>query len=477
MSSPSTDATAPPGEPPPPVSTRRERVGWYFYDWANSAFSTTVIAVFLSPFLTSLAKNAANCPTVADAVICGEERVTIIGSLALRPGAIWGILVAISVILQVLALPITGALADRTHRRRRLLAIFAYIGAAATIGFFFVENTEPGTFLPERSQQLLLACGLFVVANVSFGMSVVVYNSFLPKLAAPDDRDKVSSIGWAMGYAGGALLLLINLAAYTFYKDVNEGLVVRASLASAGVWWAVFTSLPLARLRDPEPHEIVPVRGSALVGGFRQLAATMRGMRAFPLTIAFLAVFLLYNDGVQTVINVSSQYATDHLLLASDTLIITILLVQITAFGGALLLGRVARTFGAWKTVLASLILWIAVVVGAYFLPPNNPIGFMALGGAIGIVLGGTQALSRSLFSQMIPAGKEGEYFGFYEISDKGTSWLGPLVFALSYERTGSYQTAILAVAAFFVVGFLLLLFVPVRKAIVAAGNTPPKVL
>ncbi len=465
MTSPSTEAPAPP-------STRRERVGWYFYDWANSAFSTTVIAVFLSPFLTALAEDAAGCPTVNDVVKCGEEQFTLIGSLTLRPGALWGLLVALSVILQVLALPITGALTDRTHHRRRLLAIFAYIGALSTIGFFFVESAN----------QLFLGALLFVIANVTFGMSIVVYNSFLPRLAGPDGRDKVSSIGWALGYLGGGLLLLLNLVAYTFD---DSALMVRISLASAGVWWAAFTSLPLARLRDPEPHEVVAVRGSALTGGFKQLAATMRGMRSFPLTLAFLAVFLLYNDGVQTVIAVTSQYASNYLLLDQQYLIITILLVQFTAFGGALLLGRIARSFGAWKTILGSLIVWAAVVGAAYFLPPatdpDNQLAaagpFLALGALLGIVLGGTQALSRSLFSQMIPDGKEGEYFGFYEISDKGTSWIGPLVFALSFQFTNSYQIAIISIAAFFVIGFLLLLLVPVRRAIVAAGNTPPQVL
>jgi UMF1 family MFS transporter len=385
-------------------------------------------------------------------------------SLAIRPGALWGYLVAISVILQVVALPVTGALTDRTHRRRRLLAIFAYIGAFSTIGFFFVENAD----------LLLLGCVLFVVANVTFGMSVVVYNSFLPRLAAPDDRDKVSSIGWALGYLGGGLLLLLNLIAYTFD---DRALMVRISLASAGVWWAVFTTLPLARLRDPEPHEVAPVQGSALTGGFKQLGVTLKGMRAFPLTLAFLAVFLIYNDGVQTVISVTSQYASDYLELDQQYLIITILIVQFTAFGGALLMGRIARSFGARKTILGSLILWAGVVSAAYFLPVGQAFPFIGLGMLLGIVLGGTQALSRSLFSQMIPDGKEGEYFGFYEISDKGTSWLGPLVFAISFDITGSYQVAIISIAAFFVVGFLLLLLVPVRRAIVAAGNTPPHVL
>jgi UMF1 family MFS transporter len=462
MSSSTTDAP-PTGDQAIP-STRRERVGWYFYDWANSAFSTTVIAVFLAPYLTEIAKAAAGCPTVDDAVVCTTERLDVLG-LPIAPGSFYSYTLSLAVILNFLVLPLTGAITDRSRHRRRLLALFAYVGAAATVGFFFVTGTN-----------YLLGGGLFVIGTISFGASIVVYNSFLPRLANAEDRDKISSIGWAMGYLGGGLLLVLNLVAYGLYPD-SVGMVARGSLASAGVWWAIFTTLPLLMLKDPEPHHLVPVQGSTLTGGFKQLGQTLKGLRAYPLTVFFLVAFLIYNDGVQTVIGVASLYASDYLRLETDTRIITIMLVQFTAFGGALLLGRLAKTFGAWKTILASLMLWTGVVGAAYFLPVGEAVPFMVLGMALGIVLGGTQALSRSLFSQMIPAGKEGEYFGFYEISDKGTSWIGPLVFGLSFQATDNYQIAIVSVVGFFVIGFVLLLFVPVRRAIIAAGNTPPRVL
>jgi UMF1 family MFS transporter len=459
MSSSTTDA--PPAGDQASPSTRRERVGWYFYDWANSAFSTTVIAVFLSPYLTEIAERAAGC-TADD---CSTATVHPLG-LPIAAGSFYSYVLSLSVLLQVIVLPVTGAITDRSRHRRKLLALFAYVGAAATVGFFFLTGSN-----------YLLGGALFLIANVAFGASIVVYNSFLPSLASPDDRDRISSIGWGMGYVGGGLLLLVNLAAYSFGPEGSTELIVRISLASAGVWWAVFTTMPLLTLKDPEPHNVVRAEGSAITGGFKQLGQTLRGMRAYPLTLFFLIAFLVYNDGVQTVIGVSSQYASEYLKLEDETRIITILIVQFTAFGGALLLGRVARTFGAWKTVLASLVLWAIVVGAAYFLPVGKAVPFMVLGVALGIVLGGTQALSRSLFSQMIPNGKEGEYFGFYEISDKGTSWLGPLVFGLSFQFTHDYQVAIVSIVGFFVIGFLALLAIPVRRAIIAAGNTPPRVL
>jgi UMF1 family MFS transporter len=451
-------ATVEPAEP----STRAERVGWYFYDWANSAFYTTGIAVFLAPYLTGIAENAAGCGT--DANPCDVERLHPLG-IPVAPGSFYAYCLALSVLLQVLVLPVVGAIADRSPHKRRLLAVFAYTGSIATMGFLFLTG-----------DRYLLGGALFIVANIAFGASIVVYNSFLPYLAGPDDRDRVSSIGWALGYIGGGVLLAINLAALFVAGDDNAALIARWSLVSAGVWWAAFTTLPLARLRD-RPAPAGEARGAVLTDGFRQLGRTLRGLKAYPLSLFFLIAFLVYNDGIQTVIGTASLYADSYLRLDEAVRAETILLVQFTAFGGALLLGWLARRFGAWKTVLASLVLWIIVLGVAYVLPVGQVLPFMALGVGLGIVLGGSQALSRSLFSQLIPKGKEGEYFGLYEISDKGTSWLGPLLFGLTYQVTGNYQVAIVSIMSFFVIGFIALLAIPMRRAIIAAGNEPPRVL
>jgi UMF1 family MFS transporter len=214
-----------------------------------------------------------------------------------------------------------------------------------------------------------------------------------------------------------------------------------------------------------------------LTDGFRQLGRTLRGLRAYPLTLFFLLAYLIYNDGIQTVIALASTFGTEELHLGQSTLIVTILIVQFLAFGGALLLGALAARLGARNTVLFSLVLWLGVVVAAYWIPARAPIPFMILGAAIGIVLGGSQALSRSLFSQLIPRGREGEYYGFYEISSGGTSWLGPLFFGLIYQLTNSYRNGIVSLVIFFVLGGILLAFVPLRRAVVAAGNTPPRLL
>jgi UMF1 family MFS transporter len=450
--------------PAAPQSTRRERVGWYTYDWAASAFSTTVVTVFLGPYLTAIARTAAGCST--DTEVDCDTRIPLL-FFDILPGQLFPYLVSAAAFLVVLTLPLVGAIADRSPYKRELLAGFAYVGAAATIAMLFMVD-----------DQYLLGAVLFLLANTAFGASVVVYYSFLPQLAGPDDRDRVSSIGWAAGYLGGGLLLALNLVALLLHDQLglSEGDVVRYSMVSAGVWWAAFTTIPLRRLHNRPPLAGV-ARGSVLTDGFRQLWHTIRGMRAYPLTLLFLLAFLVYSDGIATVIALSSLYGSEELGLSAETLVIAVLVVQFVAFGGALAAGRLAARIGARTTVLGTLVLWSFVVGAAYFLPGRQVPLFLLLAAGIGVVLGGSQALSRSLFSHLIPRGREAEYFGIYEITDKSTSWLGPLLFGLAYGLTESYRVAILSVVAFFVVGFVLLLLVPIRRAIVAAGNPPPHVL
>ncbi|MCG5471237.1 MFS transporter [Micromonospora sp. LAH09] len=451
---------------PPPASTRRERRGWYIYDWANSAFQTTVVTVFLGPFLTTVAELAAGCELGADTC---DGSVYPLG-IKIAAGSYYPYLISLSVFLTVFVLPVIGAIADRSAHKKRLLGGAAFTGAGATIAMAFVTG-----------DRYLLGGALFLVANISFGAAIVVYNSFLPQLGGPDERDGISSRGWALGYLGGGLLLALNLVAITLLDDGDNPQrtldLARWSIVSAGVWWALFTLVPLRWLRERPSVAALAGGGNVLTDGFRQLARTMREVKAYPLTLYFLLAFLVYNDGIQTVITLASQYGTEELRLEQSTLIITILLVQFLAFGGALSLGALAKRIGAWKTVLLSLVLWTGVIIAAFRLPAEAPLPFMVLGAAIGLVLGGSQALSRSLFSQLIPAGKEGEYYGFYEISDKGTSWLGPLAFGLVFQLTSSYRVGLVSLLIFFVVGFLLLAAVPIRRAIVAAGNTPPRVL
>jgi UMF1 family MFS transporter len=441
-----------------PRARRREQRGWYFYDVANSTFSTTVVSVFLGPFLTDVAKASADA----------DGYLHVLG-IPVRATAWFTAVVFVSVALQVLVLPVVGALADRARSKRLMLAWFAYVGAGATILLVFV-----------RDGRFLLGGALFVVANLAVGASIVVYNAFLPEIATPDERDSVSSRGWALGYLGGATLLAANLAFYASRHalGLSDADAVRICLLSAGVWWAVFTVVPLVRLHDRPPRHVVDAGDAGPVrAGFRQLVRTLVELRGFPQSLLFLVAFLLYNDGIQAAISFSATYGSEQLDLGQTTLAAAILLVQVVGFFGGLALGRLARRLGAKRTVLGSLVVWTVVVSVAAILPAGRPLLFFLLAVVIGLVLGGSQALSRSLFSQLIPAGREAEYYGVYEISNSATSAIGALMIFVTLQVTGSYRLAIFGLVLFFVVGYALLRRVDVVRGIREAGNEVPDVV
>jgi MFS transporter, UMF1 family len=315
---------------------------------------------------------------------------------------------------------------------------------------------------------------------VCLGAAQVVYDSLLCRIASPDDRDKVSSRGWALGYLGGGLLLAINLVLVQMLPfGLDTETVVRISLLSAGLWWAGFTLIPVLgmwNLRGVERPEVA--RDAGVVGGsLRQLRDTFTELRSYPQTMLFLLAYLFFNDGIQTVIGSSSLYGAEELNFTQAQLITTILLVQFVAFGGALLFGRLAARIGAWRSVLWSLGLWTVAVTLAFFVPEKAFFAFLALGVLIGIVLGGSQALARSLYSQLIPRNREAEFFSLYQAMERGTSWFGTLTFGIVHQLTDSYRWAIVALIVFFVLGGALLSRVNVRQGIIDAGNEMPRVV
>lgn len=437
------------------VNDRKEIFGWAMYDWANSAFSTTVGTVFLGPYVASLARDAAEA--------AGSSTVSLMG-IPIAPDSFLPYCISFSVGMQVLFLPILGAIADYSHRRKRMMQVFATIGALGTILMFLLTGN-----------MWWLGGVLFIIANLSFGAAMVFYNSYLPDIASEEERDRVSSYGWAMGYLGGGILLALNLAFYTFSEDIGVpgDLAIRFNLASAGVWWLGFSFLTWTRLRPRHAARSLPIGESYASIGFKQLRKTIGEVKHFPETLKFLVAYFLYNDGIQTVIAVSSTFAAAPLIqggleLNQQTLIAVILMIQFVAFFGALFWGRLAKWIGAKQSVILSLVIWAVVVIYAYggMRGESRVTEFFVLGIFIALVMGGSQAISRSLFAQMIPAGKEAEFYSFYEISERGTSWIGPLVFGLANQLFGSLRPAILSLIFFFIAGLILLPFVNVRKAV-----------
>ena len=451
------------------VNDKREIFGWAMYDWANSAFSTTVVTVFLGPYLSSLAEGTAKAQFLAqngvewDATI-HAPLINYLFGIPIAPGAFFSYCVSISVLLQVFFLPILGAIADYSHRRKQFMQLFAIIGATCTVGLFLITGD-------------LWAWGglLFIVANLSFGAAIVFYNAYLPDIASEEERDRVSSYGWAMGYLGGGLLLLLNLIFYQLHESlgVSTGLAVRINLASAGLWWMGFSFFTWSRVRARHASRALPAGETYTSIGFSQLKHTLKELNNFPETLRYLLAYFLYNDGIQTVISQAAVFAAASVAVGgigadTGTLTMVILMIQFVAFGGALFWGKLAGWIGAKQSIIVSLIIWVGVVIYAFLgLRGESRITeFWILGAFIAIVMGGSQAISRSLFAQMIPDGKEAEFYSFYEISERGTSWIGPLFFGLAFQISGSYRPAIFSLVVFFIAGIIILPFVKVDKAI-----------
>jgi len=422
----------------------REIFAWTMYDWASSAFTTTVVTVLAGPYLTALAQSDVG----PNGVVLSLGPLGSVTATSLFPFC-----VSLSVVCQVVLLPLIGAAANGGHRKKPILAALCYLGAVATCGLVFVAG-----------ERYLLGGVLFVVANLCFGASIVVYNAFLNDITTEDQRDRVSSRGFALGYLGGGLLLAFNLGLVTGAEaiGITRGLAVRVSLLSAGLWWGGFA---LATFRGLKTRPSTSDKG--VVG---ELASTLRDLRRLPLTLRYLLAYMSYNDGIQTVISISSVFLAQELFVSRGLpadegfLIGLILMVQFVAFAGAMAFERVAAIAGARGAILVSLVIWTGVIVYAYgFLQTTTQAWFM--GAAIALVLGGSQALSRSLFSRMIPHGREASFFGLYEISERGTSWLGPLIFGIVVGSTGSYRTAILALVVLFIVGLVLLLLTDTERA------------
>ncbi|UQX86672.1 MFS transporter [Jatrophihabitans telluris] len=429
---------------------QRQLRGWYLYGWASHVFPTIVTTVFMGRYLTAVAENA----------VGKNGRIHVLG-IPIAPGSLFVYTVSASTILLVVLMPVVGAIADRTGRKREILLGFGWLAAAACTAMLGVTA---------RAWQL--GAALYVVAFVGYSCATVVNYSLLVDLSDTEERDRVSSFNWAIAYIGGGVLLAADFVLSLLLN--SDAWLARISLCGAGVWWALFNVLPWRMLRGLPSSAQRQVPGSIVGAGFRQLRHTIAHIRSYPHTLAFLIAFLIYNDGIQTVTTVAAQYGDKELRLDDTVLLPAILLVQFVAFGGAIWLGRLAARYGAKRVVLGSLVAWLGLIGVAYLLQVGVAWQFYALAIALAIVLGGSQALSRSMFSRLIPAGSEAEYFGFYEISDSGTSWLGPLIFGLAYQLTSSYRSALASLVVFFVVGFVLLLRVPLRAGIEQAGNTVP---
>ena len=431
----------------------RELFGWKMYDWANSAFYTTVVGALFSPYITRLAQASV-----------GENGVVLdLGPLgAVTAKSLPTLCVSMSVAAQVFLLPILGALGDYSNLKKRLMALFCYIAVTANCLMYFIAGGR-----------YLFGGVLFIVANVCFGAALVFYNAFLPEITTEDQADKVSSRGFAYGYLGGAILLALNLWLVSSAESlgISTSLAVRLSLLSAGVWWGGFAIITFLLLKSRPSKKNLPPGKSYVTVGVSELVATFKELKRLPLTARYLIAYLIYNDGIQTVVFAASAFLEQELFPDGNPVFLLriFLMVQFVAVFGALLFERLAYLLKTKNAIIVSLVIWSGIVIYANRFLDTVPEAWV-LAAAIAIVLGGSQALSRSLFSKMIPAGREAAFFGLYEVSERGTSWMGPLLFSIVIARTGSYRQALLSLVFFFVVGLILLSITNTDKGIKEAN-------
>jgi UMF1 family MFS transporter len=423
-------------------SNDRAKFGWCLYDWANSAFATVILSAVLPVYFASLVP---------------EGGVTLPWSTEPVPAtALWGYLVSLSMTLVAVMAPGLGNLADRRGWRRRLLIIFCLLGSLATCALFFAG---PGRYL--------LAAALFVLGNIGFAAGNIFYNAYLPDLASGYEADRLSARGYALGYIGGGLMLLVAflmIQQHALLGLPDKGVATRFGFLLTGAWWLGFALPAFAWLKG------VPVSPGAQhrLRTPRDYLRILADLRSYRDLGRFLVAFLIYNDGIQTIIAVSAIFARQELGLGTGTILGCFLMIQFVAMPGALLFSRLAGRFNTKRAIMASLLLFILITGYASIM--TSAIEFWILGFVVALVLGGSQALSRSLFSSMVPKQRSAEFFGFYAISSKFASIFGPLTFALLIDLTGSNRIAILTLVLFFVVGSLLLLGVNVEKGRQQAG-------
>ncbi|MHC1784687.1 MAG: MFS transporter [Anaerolineaceae bacterium] len=405
---------------------------WVMYDWANSAFATTIMAAVLPVYYASVA--ASNLP----------------GNLAT---VYWAYTTSISLLIAAIISPILGAAADFMGSKKKLLGIFALLGIAGTALLYFVKTGD-----------WLMASIFFIVGDIGFAGSMVFYDALLPHVARPEEMDQVSSKGYAIGYLGGGILLAINLAMIMLAPKELTGLMSRLSFLSVALWWFVF-SIPILKIvKEPPRHVMKHEEGiNPVKASFDRIIHTFKEIRNYKDLFTFLVAFWFYNDGIGTIIKMATIYGAE-IGISQTTLIGTLLMVQFVGIPFAFLFGWLAKKIGTKKSIYISLLVYTCIAIAGYFMSAEWH--FWALGVAVATVQGGSQALSRSLFGKMLPRSKSAEFFGFFSVSEKFAGIAGPFVFGIVGQLVGHSRLSIVSLVVFFIIGAILLTRVNEKEGI-----------
>jgi UMF1 family MFS transporter len=418
-----------------PSFWRRETLAWCCYDWANSGYTTLFITVFV---------------VYLQQVVFDSQTSGMTGAV------VWAWSVSVSMLAGAVLSPVIGAVADARAGKRTGLALSAFGGSLACLAMAVV---------PSSQTVLIVTC--LVVANICLQLSVTLYNGFLPEIASDAEINRLSAAGMGCGYLGGGLALLLAMLLLNYATSLGDSAVrLRVCIFLTGVWWAVFTLPTVWILRDRPRSTVSATVLKAAGTAFHDVMETFRKILRNRVLLWFLIAFLVYNDGVQTVISQASTFALQELKFTDRGLVAVVLMVQFVATPGAILVGWMADRFGRQQALVVCLVVWIGLLVSAWFVRSQTHYWFMAAG--VALVLGGTQAVSRAIMGSLTPRGQEARYFGFFNLSGKATSFLGTFFFGLIVAMTGSARLSIVNLLVFFTIG----LWIIMRLKLPDAGPT-----
>jgi len=416
---------------------------WTMYDWANSVHSLTITSAIF-PIYFPLA-----------AVMMPSKSTTLnFWGFQLENTVIYSYAISLGFLLLAFSIPLVSAISDYTGKKKVFMKMYCYLGAiSCMILYFFKEgNYYLGTFA-------------FIFSIVGWGGSIVFYNSYIPEIATEDKYDSLSARGFTMGYLGSVILLIQNLTMVLkpeWYGGISGGEASRISFLTVGIWWIVFAQIPFYYL--PETQKPQKQAGNWIFNGFKELKKVFGELQKSPITKKFLLAFFFYNMGAQTVIFLGALFGAKELNLPTDSLIITILLIQLVAIPGAYFFSILSRKIGNTKSLSYIVLIWIVVCIAGYYIYTRNEFYVLATG--IGFVMGGIQSLSRSTYAKMLPENTHdtASYFSFYDVCDRLSTVIGTFMFGLVNQITGSMRMSLLFLTVVFAIGYLILRQIPSKK-------------
>ncbi|MBS1758745.1 MAG: MFS transporter [Bacteroidetes bacterium] len=427
---------------------------WAMYDWANSVFNLVITTTFFPIYYLAVTGDG-NDATKTD-------YIDFLWFKHIPNSSLYDYTLAVGFLIVALMSPILSSIADYKGNKKSFMSFLVTLGSLSVMGFYFFTKDT-----------LLLGTILLITSTIGFWSSLVFYNSYLPEIAAPEDRDKVSAKGFAYGYVGSVILQIIGFAIVMMAGKENEGLAVRITFILVGLWWLGFAQITLKNMPAGKPAGEKNNK-SIFTNGFHELRKVFKQVKKMPVLWLFLCSFFFYNMGVQTVMLIATNFGKEELQLDTTVLIVTVVIIQLVAIVGAIAMSRLSDKYGNFRVLMMVVSLWIGVCLYAYFYLTNKW-QFFGVAAFVGLVMGGIQSLSRSTYSKLMPQTKDtASFFSFYDVTEKIAIVVGMFSFGFITHLTGSMRNSILALLSFFILGLIILVFAYTKTKSYSLTETKP---